>query len=130
MQITITVADKVIKSAISNTLDGSIYKYFDSATIKAAKLPKISALTKQIFEDPKFQAELTKQLQRIAETDIEDIIYNEMYDLKLPGLDALVKQCEKVIEEREAELDAEREADEVKRMVKTLERAGFKIVKA
>lgn len=130
MQITFTVADKVIKSAISNTLDGSIYEMYDSATIKAAKLPKIAALTKQIFEDPKFQAELTKRLQRIAETDIEDVIYDEMYELELPGLAAMVKACERVCEHREAELDAEREAAEVTRMVKTLERAGFKIVKA
>jgi hypothetical protein len=34
------------------------------------------------------------------------------------------------MEERDEEIDAERELEHVKRMVMTLERAGYKVVKA
>ena len=130
MQITVTVTDKVIKNAIDNALDGSVYDYFDSATLKAAKIPKAATAVNAIFENPKFQARLTKQLQEVAESAMEDEIYDAMFDLELPGLDAMLKACEAAYEAR-TELEREKQdAEEVKRMVKALERAGFKISKA
>jgi dephospho-CoA kinase len=130
MQITVTLADKLIKTAITNTLDGEIYEYFNSAVLKRAKLPKQSALTNKIFADPKFQATLEKKLADAAYNEIEDLIFDLMYEVKLPEVDALIKQCQDTMEKLNDEVEAEQEAEEVKRMVKTLERAGFKIVKA
>jgi hypothetical protein len=130
MQITITVPDKLIKTAIANTLDGELYEYFDSAIIKRAKLPKQSTLTNRIFADAKFQATLEKKLQAVAETEIEDLIFDFMYEIKLPEVSGLVQQCHRMVEQRGAEIEAEQEAENVKRMVMTLERAGYKITKA
>jgi len=130
MQITITVPDKLIKSAIDNTVDSELYEYFDSAVLKAAKLPKSSTLVNKIFADEKFQAKLEKTIQGVASEAAEDLIFDMMYDIKLPGVDDLVKQCQDVMEARSEELEAAREAEEMQRLVKTLEKAGFKIVKA
>jgi hypothetical protein len=130
MQITVTVADKLIKTAITNTLDGELYEYFNSAVLKRAKLPKQSTLTNKIFADPKFQATLTKKLQDAAYAEVEDLIFDLMYEIKMPEVDALIRQCHDTMEKLNDEVEAEQEAEEVKRMVKTLERAGFKIVKA
>ena len=131
MQITITVKDKIVKTAIENSLECNVFEYFDSATLKAAKLPKMATLVKAIFDDAKFQKDLTKVMVEAAEASIEDSIYDDlMYDIRLPLIDDLVEQCEKVSDETREKAEQEREAAEVARMVKTLERAGFKIVKA
>jgi len=130
MQITVTLADKLIKTAITNTLDGEIYEYFNSAILKRAKLPKQSTLTNRIFADPKFQATLTKKLQAAAYAEVEDLIFDLMYEIKLPEVDALIKQCHNVTEQVSEEIEAEQEVENVKRMVMTLERAGYKVVKA
>ena len=130
MQVTITVADKLIKNALRNTLDNCVYEYFDTATVKAAKVPKIADAVKTIFEDAKFQAKLAKMVAGLCERDLEDFIYDEMYDLELPGVKAMVQACEEADELCRAEQDAKREAEEVARMIKTLERAGYKLIKA
>jgi hypothetical protein len=130
MQITVTLADKLIKSAITNTLDGEIYEYFNSAILKRAKLPKQSTLVNKIFADPKFQATLTKKLAAAAEAEIEDLIFDLMYEINLPEVNGLIKQCHNVTEQVSEEIEAEQELENVKRMVMTLERAGYKVVKA
>ena len=131
MQFTFTLKDKLIKSAITESLDCSVYQQYDSATLKLAKAPKVSALTNQIFEDEKFQAELTKRMVKLAEGLIEDYISDElMYEMDLPGVTSLMKECDRVVEQAREQALALKEAEEVKRMVATLEKAGFKIVKA
>jgi hypothetical protein len=130
MQITVTITDKVIKSAIDNALDGAVYDYYDSATLKAAKIPKAKAAVDAVFNDAKFQARLTKQLQAVAESAMEDEIYDAMFDLELPGVAAMTEACEAAVTAYDEKWEQEREAAEVARMVKTLEKAGFKIVKA
>lgn len=130
MQITVTITDKVIKQAIDNALDGSVYDYFDSAILKAAKIPKVKTAVDTVFKDPKFQASLTKHLQAVAESAMEDEIYDAMYDLDLPGLDDMIKSCEAAYEAREELAQEKKDAEEVKRMVRALERAGYKMVKA
>ena len=130
MQITVTLADKLIKTAITNTLDGEIYEYFNSAVLKRAKLPKQSTLVNRIFADAKFQATLTKKLQAAAYAEVEDLIFDAMYEIKLPEVDGLIKQCINVMETLNDEVEAEQELENVKRMVMTLERAGYKVVKA
>ncbi len=133
MQITFTVKDKLIKAAINEILDNEIYGNYDSATIKMAKLPKISVKVDEIFANEKFQAGLIKHLSKAAETMMEDSIYDELgyeMDIELPGLAEMIKQCDRVYEQAREQEEINREAEEVKRMVKTLEKAGFKIVKA
>ena len=91
----------------------------------------MSALVDQIFEDEKFQAELTKRMVKLAEGLIEDYISDElMYEMDLPGVTSLMKECDRVVEQAREQALALKEAEEVKRMVATLEKAGFKIVKA
>jgi hypothetical protein len=130
MQITVTLADKLIKSAITNTLDGEIYEYFNSAVLKRAKLPKQSTLANRIFADAKFQATLQKKLAAAAEAEIEDLIFDLMYEINLPEVNGLIRQCHNVTEQVSEEIEAEQELENVKRMVMTLERAGYKVVKA
>jgi hypothetical protein len=131
MQITFTIKDKVIKSAIGESLDCSVYDHYDSATLKMAKMPKISAKANEIFANEKFQAALTKRLAEAAENMIEDCIYDElMYEIEMPGVAEMIKECDRVCQQAQEQEQINREAEEVKRMVKTLERAGFKIVKA
>jgi hypothetical protein len=131
MQFTFTLKDKLIKSAITESLECSVYGEYDSATLKLAKAPKVSALANQIFEDEKFQAELTKRMVRLAEGLIEDYISDELtYEMDLPGVTSLMKECDRVQEQAREQALALKEAEEVKRMVATLEKAGFKIVKA
>ena len=130
MQITVTITDKAIKSAIRNTLDNEVYENYDSAVLRAAKMPKLRTAVNAIFDNAKFQADLARRLTIEAESAMEDMIYDEMYDINLPGVDAMTKACETAYEAREQSLQEQKEAAEVARMVKTLEKAGFKIVKA
>jgi hypothetical protein len=131
MQITFTIKDKIVKSAISEVLDTEIYGSYDSATIKLAKLPKISVKVNEIFANEKFQAALTKQLAEAAENMMEDSIYDEVgYEMNLPGVEDMINACDRVSAAAQEQEQINREAEEVKRMVKTLEKAGFKIVKA
>ena len=130
MQVTITITDKLIKSAISNALDNEVYENWNTATIKAAKIPKISAVTTEIFQDPKFQAQLVKELQETAESAVEDFIYEAMDEINIPQITELCKRVEQAEEAMDAVEQEKREAEEVARMLKTLERAGYKIKKA
>jgi hypothetical protein len=131
MQITINIKDKIVKTAIENALDCNLYEYFDSATVRAAKLPKMATVVKDIFNDAKFQKDLAKRLAETAEAAIEECVYDDLtYEVQLPFLDDLITKCESVTAEAEREAEIAREAEEVERMVKALERAGFKISKA
>jgi hypothetical protein len=129
MQITVTITDKAIKSAIRNTLDNEVYENYDSAVLRAAKMPKLSTAANAIFDNAKFQASLTKQLQRVAESAMEDEIYDAMWDVTMPGIPEMVKACDAAALARSADEREKQDAEEVKRMVKALERAGFKISK-
>ena len=129
MQITVTITDKTIKSAIRNSLDNEVYENYDSAVLRAAKMPKLSTAANAIFDNAKFQASLTKQLQRVAESAMEDEIYDAMWDVTMPGIPEMVKACDAAALARSADEREKQDAEEVKRMVKALERAGFKISK-
>jgi hypothetical protein len=73
---------------------------------------------------------LQKKLQAAAYNEVEDLIFDLMYEINLPEVDALIKQCHNVTEKLNDEIEAEQELENVKRMVMTLERAGYKVVKA
>jgi energy-converting hydrogenase A subunit M len=131
MQITVTIKDTLIKSTIAEILDTELFQSYDPATLKAAKLPKAGTLVKDIFANEKFQQSLANQLIAEAETAIEDSLYSALaYDVDMPLLADMIEKIEAVTEQAQAAEEELREAEEVKRMVKTLEKAGFKIVKA
>jgi len=130
MQVTITITDKLIKSAISNALDNEVYENWNTATIKAAKIPSISAMTKEIFADPKFQDQIQREIEATAESAVEDYIYEMMDEIQIPQIEALCKQVTQAEEAMDA-IDAEKkEIAEVERMIKLLGKAGYKIEKA
>jgi hypothetical protein len=130
MQIMINISDKQIKSAINELLDNEIFEQYDTALIKRAQFKK-SVTAKDLFECPTFQARLTKALTQLAESAVEDGLFETVcYDVEVPQVVAIIRSLDKINEEFQEEADALREAEEVKRMVKTLEKAGFKIVKA
>jgi hypothetical protein len=130
MQITINVSDKQIKSAINELLDNEIFDQYDAALIKRAQF-KRSVTAKDLFECSTFQARLAKALTSVAEGAVEDSLYETVcYDIEVPQVVGIIKILDKTNEEFQEQAQAEREAAEVARMVKTLEKAGFKIVKA
>jgi hypothetical protein len=131
MQITVTIKDKIIKSAVENALENELFEYFDSVTVKAAKLPKMATIVKQIMADAKFQKDLAKRMQEAAESIIEDTIYDDVgYEIEIPLLNELIEKVEAVSAEAQQEAEQAREAEEVKRMISILSKAGFKIEKA
>lgn len=131
MQITVTVADKLIKTSIGEAINNSVYESYDQNTLKAAKLPKTSDLIKEIFEDAKFQKNLVKYLNEIATEAIEDRIYDDLcYDVEMPLLDSLKAKLDAVSEEEQAVYRQEQEAKEVERMVNALKKAGYNITKS
>ena len=130
MQVTITITDKLIKSAITNALDNEVYENWNTATIKAAKIPGISAMTKEIFADPKFQDQIQREIEATAESAVEDYIYEMMDEINIPQIEDLCKrvgQAEDAIDAIDAE---KKELAEVERMIKLLGKAGYKIEKA
>ena len=130
MQVTITIADKLIKSAITNALDNEVYENWNTATIKAAKIPSISAMTKEIFADPKFQDQIQREIEATAESAVEDYIYEMMDEIQIPQIQDLCKQVESAELAQDA-IDAEKkELEEVERMIKLLAKAGYTIQKA
>ena len=130
MQVTITIKDKLIKSAISNALDNEVYEYWDSESIKAAKLPAISTVTKEIFADPKFQAQIEREIEATAEQAVEEYIYEMMDEIQLPQIQALYARVREADEQRGLADAAKQEAEEVARMIKLLAKAGYTIQKA
>jgi hypothetical protein len=121
MQITITISDKQIKSAINELLDNEIFDQYDKDLIKEAKFKK-SVTANDIFECAQFQERLAKALKTVAQDAVED--------MHVPQVPSIINHLDQVLKQFREQEQIKREAEEVKRMVKTLEKAGFKIVKA
>ena len=130
MQITITIADKLIKSAITNALDNEVYENWNTATLKAAKIPSNSAMTKEIFTDPKFIAQIEKEIEATAETAVEEYIYEMMDEINIPQIQELSRKVDTAALEMDKVEQERQEAEEVARMIKILSKAGFIIQKA
>jgi len=126
MQITITIADKELLRAIDLELRDNLYEAFSPDVLDAAKVPKITALTAEIFADPKFHAKLTKNINSEVKFRIDDFFGSVVSDTPIPQLDRLVKQCD--IAWRE--IDKEEESEMVRSARRVLTKAGYKIIKA
>lgn len=130
MQITINVSDKKIKQAINELLDNEIFEQYDTAVIKQAQFKK-SVTAKDLFECEQFQARLAKALKTVAENSVEDSLFETVcYDVEVPQVVGIIKIMDKTNEQLQDQRLAAEEKSEVERMVKALERAGFKIEKA
>lgn len=130
MQVTFTLSDKLIKSAISNALENEVYDYWDAAIIKAAALPKESTVVNEIFKDAKFQASLMKELIETAQNTVEDCIYDLLPEIQISKIAELNKACEKAGDEISKAEQSKQEAAEVQRLVALLTKAGYKVTKA
>jgi hypothetical protein len=130
MQITINVSDKKIKQAINELLDNEIFQQYDAAVIKQAQF-KRSVSAKDLFECAQFQTRLAKKLAEVAGEAVEENLYETVcYDIDVPQVVSMIKIMDQTNEQfQEQRLQAEENA-EVERMVKTLERAGYKLTKA
>lgn len=130
MQITINVSDKQIKQAINELLDNEIFEQYDAAVIKQAQFKK-SVTAKDLFECEQFHARLAKALKNVAENAVEDSLFETVcYDVEVPQVVGIIKIMDKTNEQLQDQRLAAEEKSEVIRMVKALERAGFKIEKA
>lgn len=130
MQITINVSDKKIKQAINELLDNEIFEQYDAAIIKQAQFKK-SVTSKDLFECEQFQARLAKQLKTVAENAVEENLFETVcYDVEVPQVVGIIKIMDQTNEQLQEQRLAAEEKAEVERMVKALERAGYKMVKA
>lgn len=130
MQVTITITDKLIKGAITNALDNEVYENWNTATIKAAKIPSISAMTKEIFADPKFQDQIQREIEATAESAVEDYIYEMMDEISIPQIQDLCNRVTLAEDQMDQVEQEKKELAEVERMIKLLAKAGYKIEKA
>ena len=130
MQITINVSDKQIKSAVNELLDNEIFDQYDKDLIKEAKFKK-SVTANDIIECAQFQERLAKALKTVAQDAVADSLYETVcYDVEVVQVTHIMNSLDKMLSDFREQQQINRDAEEVKRIVKTLEKAGFKIVKA
>ena len=130
MQITINVSDKQIKSAVNELLDNEIFDQYDKDLIKEAKFKK-SVTANDIIECAQFQERLVKALKTVAQDAVADSLYETVcYDVEVVQVTHIMNSLDKMLSDFREQQQINRDAEEVKRIVKTLEKAGFKIVKA
>jgi hypothetical protein len=129
MQVTITVTDKLIKSAISNALDNEVYENWNTATLKAAKIPSMSTMTKEIFNDLKFQEQLGREIGATALTAVEEYIYEMMDEINIPQIEDLCKRVGQAEDAMDLVEQEKKDAEEVARLIRLLEKAGYKVTK-
>lgn len=123
----ITVSDKVIARAINYVVDGSVYSYFDTATIKAAGLPKKADLIKAAMADEKFMNKLAKRIAREAE-DL-DQLSEYIYDIDCKTIVDAVNGCEAVYEVVHEATRKKQRAAEIECMVQILKEQGYTVTK-
>lgn len=140
MQLTINISDKVIRSAIKERLNNDVYECYNDGIIKAARLPKINTVVNEAMTD-QLAAALTKDLAGWLAEMAEEEMYNAIYDVKIPQIDALEKKVgaaiETVAEQEEQQRKKEQQAQkaaqdaaDLERTIKALKKLGYKIEKA
>lgn len=123
----ITIPAKFVKEAITTMVEGQIYDNFSPEVIKAAKVGKKADMVKAVMEDSKFMAGFERFLTNYI-SDI-DVMVDAAYECDAKAVNAGIMACEKAYDAVDEELAIEREAQDLKRMVKVLEAAGFKVSK-
>lgn len=139
MKITINIPDKDIKAAIEYRLNGDLFENYDIDILKRAKVPSKTSIIKSLMADEKFIAKLEKEIIRY--TEVEEVLYDCIHNVDCPVVEALEercndeysKWCDEWEDEKQALASSVRESqdvEDIKRTIKALEKAGYKIVKA
>ena len=123
----ITISDKAIATAVGYALDGSVYEYFDTATIKAAGVPKRAEAIKAVMADAKFQAKMAKKIAQCAEDG--DMLADFVYDIDPVSIYKLVNDCEAVYDKVAEARRKEQQKKDTARMIEILKEQGYKITK-
>jgi hypothetical protein len=142
MKITIEVSNRVVEAALANMLDNTVFDSFEARTLKAAKIPTAKKIIKDVMADEKFLEQLAKDVAAGLDEEAEDLVYDyvDNHAIVTSVVDGLIERCEQIElaeEEKEAaEQKAEfaanqskRDADDVARMVRALNKLGYKITK-
>lgn len=123
----ITISDKVIAEAIGYMLDGNLYDNYDAALIKAAKVPKRAELLKTVMADKKFMASMERQMVKYISD--ADVLMDFAYDSDSTAVNKAVLDCDKAYDKFDEERAIKQEAEDLKRSIRVLEAAGFKVTK-
>ena len=140
MKITIEVSNRVIEDALVEMLEDTIFDSFEARTLKTAKIPTAKKIIKDIMLDETFLAKLAKDVAKHLDDEVNELVYDRVGNMTLPLVDELIDRCERVAmvesdEEEEKHNDqlkenmAKRDADDVARMVKALNKLGYMITK-
>lgn len=123
----ITINPKIVKRCIGEMLEFNLYDEFIPQALKAAGAPKKSDLVEQLYADPKFISELGKYLAEYL-SNSQDVIYDAACDVQSPVVKKLYKDCEKAQDKIEADRRKDISDEDMAKMRKTLEAAGYHIV--
>jgi hypothetical protein len=140
MKITIEVSNRVVEDALVDMLEDTIFDNFEARTLKTAKIPTAKKISKDVMADETFLAKLAKDVVKHLEDDVNELVYDRVSNMTIGLVDDLYDRCEQTVmaeEEKEAaEQKAEaaanqskRDADDVARMVRALNKLGYKITK-
>ena len=140
MKITIEVSNRVIEDALVEMLEDTIFDSYEARTLKTAKIPTAKKIIKDVMLDENFLAKLAKDVAKYLDDDVNELVYDRVGNMTLPLIDELIDRCDQVaMAEEEAEEAqqkalyaanmAKRDADDVARMVKALNKLGYKITK-
>jgi hypothetical protein len=140
MKITIEVSNRVVEDALVEMLENNIFDSFEARTLKTAKIPTGKKIIKEVMADEVFLAKLAKDLAKDLDDQVNELVYDRVANMTISLVDLLIDRCEQVVmvedEAEEAEQKAEfeanmakRDADDVARMVKALNKLGYMITK-
>jgi hypothetical protein len=141
MKITIEVSNRVIEDALVEMLEDTIFDSYDEATRKTAKIPTAKKIIKAVMADEVFLAKLAKDVANQLDDEVNEMVYDCVGNgMKITLVDELIDRCDQVaMAEEEAEEAqqkaqyaanmAKRDADDVARMVRALNKLGYKITK-
>jgi hypothetical protein len=108
----------------------NMFEEFDFDVLKKLGYKNQQALADVIALDPKFIEAIANGAKTIFE-DNDDYLYDLVYDAHIPFLSKLWNDAEKLQDAIDSETNEERkmkeEAEQIKRSMKVLELAGFKI---
>ena len=124
----ITISDKAVAQAIGSMIDANIFDNYGSDVIKAAKIPKKSDLVKAVLEDKKFMAVFERYITKYA-SDF-DVMYDAAFEADASAVIQATIACDKAYDAIDEERAIKQEAEDLKRSIRVLEAAGFKVTKA
>jgi Mg2+ and Co2+ transporter CorA len=129
IKVEIVISAKQVKQFASDRAN-NLFEEFEDGILKKLGYKNQQALADVIAQDPKFLDAIVKGAKIIYE-DNDDYLYDLVYDSDVPFLTKLWNEAEKLQDSINEEIHENRklreEAEQIKRSVKVLELAGFKI---